>query len=202
MKYKKSLGTAQLVDTYMFFLGCRPHTTTISVSPQQKVAVTMGWSIREIQESTATNGGLTTPTIPTLGSITGPVVVDSDAGATPLTINSLAYATDGFSMTVDNGLIAKPYNGSGRIDASFPGTHKITGSIKVPTGMQGNALRTMALSSQTGTTASYLFKSGVMKANLTGFVITSQSSEFPGNANSFLEDDMNWEASGLTLATS
>jgi hypothetical protein len=202
MKHKKSFGTAQVHDVYTFFLGCRPATTTISVSPQQKVSATMNWVIREIQETNATNGGLTSPTIPTLGSITGPVIVDSDAGALPLTINSNAYATDGFSMTVDTGLISKAYNGSGRIDASYPGTFKITGNIKVPAGSQGNALKTLSLSSQTGVTASYLFKTGVMKANFTGFVLGNNTGNFPGNADSFLEDTLTWEASGVTLATS
>ena len=115
----------------MFMLGCRPARTNISVSPQQKVSVTMDWVAREVQFSTATLGGLTTPTIPTLASITGTVIVDSDAGALPLTINSLAYPTDGFTLDCDTGLIAKPYNGSGKIDASYPGNFKITGNVNV-----------------------------------------------------------------------
>ena len=202
MKYKQSLGTAALVDTYMFFLGCRPRTTRISVNPQQKVTVTMEWVARSFEISTATNGGLTTPTIPTLASITGPVIVDSDAGSLPLTIDSTAYPTDGFELNVDNGLIAKPYNGSGKIDASFPGTHKITGNVNIPVGANGVAIETLALASQTGVTASYLFKTGVMKANMTGFVLGSGERTFPGNADSFLENPFSFEASGLTLATS
>ena len=202
LKHKKSFGTAEIKDVYTHFLGCRPASTTISVSPQQKVEATMNWIIREIQESSAVNGGMTTPTIPLTSSITGPVIVDSDAGALPLTINSLAYATDGFSMTVDTGLISKAYNGSGRIDASYPGTFKITGTIRVPAGSQGNALKTLSLSSQSGVTASYLFKTGVMKANFTGFVLGNNTGSFPGNADSFLEDELTWEASGVTLATS
>lgn len=202
IKYKQSLGTAALVDTYLFFLGCRPRTTNISVSPQQKVAVTMEWVARSMQISTATNGGLITPTIPTLASITGPVIVDSDAGSLPLTINSLTYATDGFTLNVDNGLIAKPYNGSGLIDASFPGTYKITGNFNTPVGMQGVAIENLALASQTGVVASYLFKTGVMKANMTGFVVGEGERTFPGNADSFLENPFSFEAAGLTLATS
>lgn len=162
----------------------------------------MDWIAREVSISTATNGGLTTPTIPTLASITGPVIVDSDAGALPLTINSLAYPTDGFTLDVDNGLIAKPYNGSGKIDASYPGTFKITGNVNIPVGAQGVAIETLALASQTGVTASYLFKTGVMKANMTGFVLGSGERTFPGNADSFLENPFTYEASGLTLATS
>ena len=202
MKYKQSLGTAALVDTYLFALGCRPRTTNITVSPQGKVSASMEWVAREIQISTATNGGLTTPTIPTLGSITGPVLVDSDAGSLPLTINSQTYPTDGFTLNVDTGLIAKPYNGSGKIDASYPGTFNITGNVNIPVGAHGVDLETLFLASQTGVTASYRFKTGVMFANMTGFVLGSGSRTFPGNADSFLENPFTFSASGITLATS
>jgi hypothetical protein len=202
MKYKQSLGTAALVDAYMFFLGCRPRTTNMTVTPQGKLSVSMEWVAREVQISTAAGGGLTTPTIPTLASITGPVIVDSDAGANPLTINSLAYPTDGFTLNIDTGLIAKAYNGSGKIDASYPGTYRITGNVNVPVGAQGVAIENLALASQAGVTASYLFKTGVMKANITGFVLGSGERNFPGNADSFLENPFSFEAAGLTLATS
>jgi hypothetical protein len=202
MKYKQSLGTAQLVDTFMHFLGCRPRTTNITVSPQQKISVTMEWVAREIQISTAVNGGMTTPVIPTLASVTGPVLVDSDAGALPLTINALPYPTDGFTVNVDTGLIAKPYNGSGKIDASFPGTYKITGNINPPLGAQGITLLTLATSSQVGVTAKYNFKTGVMVGNMTGFVLGDVERNFPGNADSFLELPSTFECSGFNLATS
>ena len=202
IKYKQSLGTAALVDTYLFLLGCRPRTTNITVSPQQKVSVTMEWVARDIDISTATNGGTTSPTIPTLASITGPVIVDSDAGSLPLTIDSKTYPTDGFTLNCDTGLIAKPYNGSGLIDASYPGTFKFTGNVNIPVGAHGVDIETLALASQTGVTASYLFKTGVMKANMTGFTLGSGERTFPGNADSFLENPFSFEASGLTLATS
>jgi hypothetical protein len=105
-------------------------------------------------------------------------------------------------LNVDTGLIAKPYNGSGKIDASFPGTYKITGNVNIPVGAQGTAIETLALASQTGVTAKYNFKTGVMVANLTGFVLGSGVRTFPGNADSFLENPFSYEASGLTLATS
>ncbi len=202
MKYKQSLGTAALVDTYLFMLGCRPKTTNLTVTPQQKLSVSMEWVAREMQVSTATNGGLTSPTIPTIASITGSVIVDSDAGPNPLTINALTYPTDGFTLNIDNGLIAKPYNGSGKIDASFPGTYQIGGNINVPVGAQGTALETLALSSQTGVAAKYNFKTGVMVANMTGFTLGSGTREFPGSANSFLENPFSFQCSGLTMATS
>jgi len=201
LPYQQSLGTASIVPAYMFLLGCRPARTSLSVSPQQKLAVTKDWIAREVQFSTATLGGLTTPTIPTLASITGPVIVDSDAGPSPLSINSLTYPTDGFTLEVDNGLISKPYNGSGKIDASYPGTYKITGNINVPLGAQANALKTLSLSSQSGVPAKYNFKTGVMVANMTGFVLGSTETSFPGNADSFLEDPFTFECSGLTMAT-
>ena len=161
----------------------------------------MDWVARDVQFSTALNGGTTTPVIPTLASITGPVIVDSDAGPSPLTINSLTYPTDGFTVDIDNGLISKPYNGSGKIDASYPGTYKITGNINVPLGAQANALKTLSLSSQSGVVAKYNFKTGVMVANMTGFVLGSTETSFPGNADSFLEDPFTFECSGFTLGT-
>src|SRR6187397_303073 len=62
MKYKQPLGTLAMTDHYVFWLGCRPNTTTISVSAQQLVEASMEWRAREMLVPDATaNGGLTTP---------------------------------------------------------------------------------------------------------------------------------------------
>jgi len=201
MKYKQSLGTAALVDTYLFLLGCRPSSTTLNVTPQGKLTVGMDWVAREMQISTATNGGLTTPTIPTIGSITGPVVVDADAGSLPLTINSLTYPTNGMTITVDTGLITQAYNGSGLIDVSAPGANKTTGSFSVPVGAQGTALETLALSNQTGVNIDYKFKSNFF-AHITGAILSSGTRAFPGAPTNIMENPFSFEAATCSLSTS
>lgn len=200
MKYKQSYGTAALTDTYLFLLGCRPVSTTLSVTPQQKLTVGMDWIAR--QATISDTSGLTTPTIPTIGSITGPVIVDSDAGSLPLTINSQTYPTDGFSVTVDTGLISKPYNGSGYIDASAPGFNNTTGSFNIPVGAHGLAIETILLANQTGVNIDYNFKSGTMVGHMTGAILATTTRDFPGQPTTFLENPISFEASTFTLATS
>lgn len=203
MKYKQSYGTAALTDTYLFLLGCRPKLTTITVTPQQKVTVGMDWVAREMQLSSATNGGLTTPTIPTLGSITGPVIIDADAATnTPLTIDSKTYPTNGFTLAVDTGLITQPYNGSGLIDVSAPGFNNTTGNFSIPVGAQGISLETIALSTQTGVNIDYTYKSGSMVAHVTGAILTNGSRSFPGQPSNILENPFSFEAATCSIATS
>lgn len=200
MKYKQSYGTAALTDTYLFLLGCRPATTTINVTPQGKVTVGQDWIAREMTVSSTS--GLTTPTIPTIASITGPVIIDADAGSLPLTIDSLTYATNGFTLAVDTGLITQAYNGSGKIDISAPGLNTTTGNFSIPVGSRGLALETIALSNQTGVDIDYNFKSGTMVAHIADAILESGSRAFPGQPNSILENPFSFKAVSCTLATS
>ncbi len=200
-KYKQSYGTAELADTWLFALGARPSTTTLSVTPQQKVMCAMDWIPREykfysVSPLTAETG------VPSLGSITGPVLVDADAGTnTPLTIDGDDYPTDGFSVTVDLSLQAKAYNGSGLIDLSAPGTRQISGSINVPVGANGLALETIVNSQQTGVDIDYLFKTGTAVLHLTGCTLSTMGRAFPGNADSILQNPVSFKAASAEIAT-
>jgi len=200
MKYKQSYGTAALTDTFLFLLGCRCANTTINVTPQGKVTVGMDWIAREVTVSATS--GLTTPTIPTLASITGPVIIDADAGSLPLTIDSSTYATNGFTLGVDTGLITQAYNGSGKIDISAPGLHTPTGNFSIPVGSHGLSLETIALSNQTGVDIDYTFKSGTMVAHIADAILESGSRAFPGQPNSILENPFSFKGVSCSLATS
>jgi hypothetical protein len=201
MKYRQSFGTAALVDTYLFLLGCRPANTTINVTPQGKVTVGQDWVAREMTVS-STSGLTGSPVIPLLSSITGPVIIDADAGSLPLTIDGQTYATNGFTLGIDTGLITQAYNGSGKIDISAPGLHTPTGNFSVPVGSHGISLETIALSNQTGVDIDYNFKSGVMVAHIEDAILESGSRAFPGQPNSILENPFSFKGVRCTLATS
>lgn len=202
MKYRQSSGTAGLNTHWLFALGCRPNSTTIGVTPQQKVTVGQDWTAREFKFYTTSPLASETG-IPDNSSITGPVLVDADAGTNePITIDGDTYPTDGFSVTIDTGLVAKPYNGSGLIDISAPGTRNITGSINVPVGAQGLSLETIVNSQQTGVDIDYIIKPGVFIIHMTGAILTTMGRAFPGNADSILENPVSFSAATLTLATS
>lgn len=201
MKYIKSYGTASLNNTWLFLLGSRPVSTTISVTPQDKVMAGMDWMGRQLKEY-STNP-ISTSTIPTLASITDPVVIDADSGTnTPLTVNSLDYPTNGFSCTVNTGLISQAYNGSGYIDISAPGTNETTGSFSVPVGANGTALEDLLLSNQTGVDIDYVFKNGTMVLHISGAILETGSLDFPGQPTSIMEIPISFTAASAILATS
>jgi hypothetical protein len=200
MKYKQSYGTAALNNTWLFMLGCRPVSTTITVTPQDKVMVGMDWMARQmkIYDTDPISGS----TIPAISDITGPVIIDADAGTNePLTIDSKTYPTNGFTLTVETGLVSQPYNGSGLIDISAPGTNTTSGNFDIPVGAQGLSLETIALSTQTGVSMSYLYKSGVMKATIDSAILESGTRSFPSQA-SILSNPFSFKATKTTLATS
>lgn len=172
-KYKQALGTAGLNDAFLLFLGFRPNTTSISVSPQGLVEASMNLIGREVYMTTTANGGMTTPTIPSYASITGPVFTDADAANLPLTINAVTYTADAFTINWNNNTFGKAYlGGQGYIDAALVGGIDITGSFTVPIG-QGSTLETLSSSNQAGVVAKYVFKVGTMVLNMTGFTLTA-----------------------------
>jgi len=199
--YKQATGTAGMLDHYMFFLGCKPDTTTISVSAQSLVEASMTWGVGEIPPPSSSSG-LTTPTFPTFASITGPVFQDSDGGTKPLTINSVPYAVNPFSITWNNNLIRDAFNGSGLVDALTVGAISITGSLSTPVGQDLLLETRMADVAQTGVVAKYVVKTGVCVINMTGFVLTSNARPMEGAPTNTLKNTFSFKCATATVGTS
>ena len=201
IKYKQAQGTAGMSDHYIFFLGCRPDTTTITVSAQALVEASMTWGVREIS-TPSTTSGLVTPVIPTLASITGPVLQDSDGGSKPLTVNGIQYAVNNFTITANNNLIRDTFNGSGLVEALTIGPIEYTGSFTTPIG-QDLLLETRQNDlGQTGVNFSYKVKTGVMFINGTGMLLTSDANSFEGAPTSTRKHTYSFKAASATLSTS
>jgi hypothetical protein len=202
-KAKRAQGTAQLYDAYTVFLGFRPASMTYSVSAQGLVDATTELMGREVYTSVATNGGYTTPTIPTFASITGPVFQDADSAALPLTIDGVQYTGDNFSITWNLGTFGKSYLGGGGYDeAILVGGIRISGSFTTPIG-GGQGLETLAnASTQPGVTAKYTIKSGACVINMTKMVITAQDDTILSTPTAPAEDAYTFNASLATIDTS
>jgi hypothetical protein len=201
IKYKQAQGTAGMSDHYIFFLGCRPDTTTVTISAQALVEASMTWGAREITGASTTSG-LVTPTIPTLASITGPVLQDSDGGNKPLTINGIQYAVNNFTITWNNNLIRDAFNGSGLVEALTVGGIEITGSFTTPVGQDLLLETRMADLNQVGVPAVYKVKTGVMFINMTGMLLQSDAQTFEGAPTSTRKHTYTFKCADARIATS
>lgn len=201
-KAKRAQGTAQLWDAYTIFLGFRPASMTYSISAQGLVEASMELMGREVYTSMATNGGYTTPTIPTFASITGAVFQDADSGALPLTINGVAYTGDNFSITWNLGTFAKAYlGGGGYAETVLVGGIRISGTVTTPVG-GGQGIETLAaLSTQPGVTGKYVIKAGQCVINMTKMVFTSQDDTILSTPTNPSEDTWGFNASLATIDT-
>jgi len=203
IKYKQAEGTIGMSDHYMFFLGCKPDTTTITISAQALVEASMTWGVRQVTVPVTTaNGGLTTPTIPDFSGISGPVFQDSDGGSKPLTINAVPYAVSNFTINWNNNLIRTILNGTGYVEALTIGARDITGSFTTPVGQDLLLETRMASLTQAGVTAKYTVKTGAMIINMTGMVLTSDASPFEGSPTTTRSHTYNFKCSNATLGTS
>jgi Phage tail tube protein len=200
MQYQQALGTASYNTVYMFFLGARPVTTNISVSAQGLVEASMEWRCREITVP-ATSSGLTTPTIPTFASITGPVFQDSDAPNKPFVWNGTGYAVNNFEVNWNNNTNAEPFNGSDLADAVTIGGIDVTGSFTTPVGQDLTLEAAMAQEAPTGADVSYTFKTGQMVCNIDGMILTADDRPFTGSPGESMKHTYSFTATKASLGT-
>lgn len=200
MPYNQALGTASYNLVYMFFLGARPVSTNISVSAQGLVEASMEWRCREITVPTQTHG-LTTPSIPTLASVTGSVITDSDAPQKPLVIGSTGYAVNNFEINWNWNTAAEPFNGSDMADAVTLGGLDVTGSFTTPIGQDLNLENLMWQENPTGQDASYTFKVGAMVCNIDGMILTADDRPFPGAPGESMKHAYSFTATKASLNT-
>ena len=203
MKYKRATGSTTYTDHFVFYLGCKPNTTNISISAQGLVEASMEWRPRQITTPSAVaNGGLTTPTIPTFSSISGPVFQDSDGGNLPLYVNGVQYAVNNFEINWNNNLIAEAYNGSGLVDAEIIGGIEITGSFTTPEGQDLLLEGMMDNLAQAGTSGKYIVKPGAMVINWTGMQLIGDSgANFEGTPTQSLKHTYAFKCATAGLTT-
>lgn len=202
MQYQQALGTAAYNTLFMFFLGARPVTTNISISAQGLVEASMEWRCREVTVPTQTaNGGLTTPTIPTYASITGPVFQDSDAPQKPFIYNGIGYAVNQFTINWNNNTSAEPFNGSDLVDAVTIGGIDITGSFTTPVGQDLLMETAMAAESPVGVDCSYTVKVGAMVINIKGMILTADDRPFAGTPTESMKHTYSFTATKASLGT-
>lgn len=172
-KYKQAMGTAQLHDAWLYFLGCRASTTTLTQTAQSLLEATMEFLVREIEVPAMDTAPVTSPTYANFSDFSGPVFQDSDGGNLPLTIGGVQYPTDNFTVSIAQGTFAKPYNGSGLADAILPGQYIATGTFNIPIGQDIAQETAFAAANQTPVTVKYTFKTGVMVITLTNTILTA-----------------------------
>ena len=172
-KYKQALGTAQLHDTWLYLLGCRASSTTLTQTPQSLLEASMEFLVREIEVPVPDTAPVTSPTYANFTDFSGPVFQDSDGGNLPLSIGGVSYPTDNFTVTINQGTFAKPYNGSGLADAILPGQYLATGTINLPIGQDLAQETAFAAANQTPVSMKYTFKTGVMVITLSNTILTA-----------------------------
>jgi hypothetical protein len=200
-KYKQAMGTAQLHDAWLYFLGCRASTTTLTQNPQSLLEATMEFMIREIEVPALDTAPVTSPTYANFSDFSGPVFQDSDGGNLPLSINSVAYPTDNFSLTVAQGTFAKPYNGSGLADAILPGQYIATGTINIPIGQDLAQETAFAAANQTPVTMKYTFKTGVMVATCLNTILTANDRSVLTAPTEPMGNSFSFQSTEVTLGT-
>lgn len=201
LQYKRSVGTAALVTHYVMITGAKCNTLTITVSAEGLVEASMEWICREIKTPNTSNG-LTTPTIPTFGSISTPAISNVDGGAKPLTINAITYAVNNMQIQWNNNLIPDPYNGTGLIEALNVGAIQCTGSFVTPEGQDLLLETAINAFPQTGVAATYKMKTAVMFAQIAGLKLLGDDSPWRKGPTETKKHTFNWDCTSAGLTTS
>ena len=201
-KYKQALGTAQLHDTWLYFLGCRAATTTLTQTAQSLLEANMEFLVREIEVPVADTAPVTTPTYANFTDFSGPVFQDSDGGTLPLSIGGVSYPTDNFTVSVSQGTFAKPYNGSGLADAILPGQYLVTGSFNIPIGQNLTQETAAAAANQTPVTVKYTFKTGVMVITLSNTILTANDRSVLTAPTEPMSNSFSFQSTVAALGTS
>jgi len=201
--FKQSEGTMALNTEYEFYLGFKCNTVNLDVSARGLVTASMNWMGREITAPSQTSG-LTTPTIPSFGSISGNVLSNVDNGNTPFTYNSIAYPIKEFHIQWNNNVFMDPFCGSdqGMADAATYGPIEITGSIVLPVGVSLVWENLTHDYPQTGQVAKMIIKQGTMVVNMTGFKALSRDSPILAQPTSALMNTIPFQCSTAVLGTS
>jgi len=201
-KYKQAMGTAQLHNAWLFFLGCRATSLTLTQTPQSLLEASMEFLVREIEVPVLDTDPLTSPTYANFTDFSGPVFQDSDGGNLPLSIGGTSYPTDNFTATIAQGTFAKPYNGSGLADTILPGQYLVTGTLDIPIGQDISQETAFAAANQTPVTLKYTFKTGVMVLTVNNTILTADSNSILATPTEPLKHSYSFQGTVGVIGTS
>lgn len=196
-------STATTLSThYMYALGAKCNSLTLSSAGRTLLTATSEWICREWTKPTQTSG-LTSPVFTTFGSYSDAVLSNVDSGNLPLTIGSTTYGVSDFSITWNNNLFPVNLIGSdeGMIEALKLGPIDITGSFSTPVGAN---LIIEALAHdfpQIGASATMKFKTANMILTMSQFKIMGRDSPILAQPTAIRMNTVPFECSTATLAT-
>lgn len=148
------------------------------------------------------NGGLTTPTLPSLGSISLPIWRHIDAGNNALTINAINYPLQTMTVRYTQGMVFDRAYGSELVDAGTLGTLVVNGTFTsksfFDTVMEGK-VETGALQTA-GVAASVKMKSGSGTITFTKFTVKNLDQMINFGANETQESTFDFEAQTAVIA--
>lgn len=201
LPYKQAVG-ASLVEHFVKFEGCKGNSLELSVNPEGLVEANSEWLTRKIGLPDATaNAGLTTPVWKEFADATAAGLSHVDNGVTPLRLNGVDYPCKAININWNNNLIPDRFNGSVYVDAFTVGNREIKGSFMIPVGKNLSLETKIRELEQTQIAASYVFKTGVMVANLTGLELISYNPVINANDNTTLGWDWQFKAETAVLGT-
>ena len=199
LSYKQAVGSTN-TEHFVKFQGAKGNSLEISVSPDGLVEASSEWICREITLPNTTSG-LTTPTFIEFASLTSSPLSHTDNGPAPLTLNAVAFPCSAFSINWNNNLIPDRYNGSTLIDALTVGNRSISGSFTIPVGKNLQLETKIRELQQAPFNGSYVFKTGVMVATITGIELGNYSPVINASNNETLAWAWSWTAKDASLGT-
>ena len=200
IKYLQAQGSAAMATMWIFFLGMKCNVLEMSVSTRDIVTATMDWMLGEITVPiTTTDGGMTTPTIPTNASIVSAPWSNVEAPYKNLKINNIDYANKNFRHRWNNNLVADDYVGSGLLDSLVFGNRRFEGSFITPVGQDLLQETKEHDAPQAGVAAKYNFKTSVAAITMTNFFIRGSNPVLSAENNETWHNEFTFETTNSVL---
>jgi hypothetical protein len=197
-----SAGT--MTEAFQFLRHTFP--TSLEFTLQQSALITGRLTVvpRLISKPIFTaNGGLTTPTLPALGSISLPIWRHIDAGTAAITIGGVAYPMESMTVRYTQGFDFDRAYGSELIDAGSLGTLTVNGTFT------SHAFKDLVMegtvetgSLQTaGVAAIAIMKAGSGKFTFTKFTVKNLDQMIEFGSNNSQEATFDYEAQTAVIST-
>ena len=199
LSYKQAVGGTN-TEHFVKFQGAKGNSLEISVDPEGLVSATSEWICREITLPNVASG-LTTPVFVEHAATTSPPLSHTDNGPTPLRLAAVDFPCGAFTINWNNNLKPDRYNGSTLIDALTVTNRRIEGSFMIPVGKNLQLETKIRELQQTQFAASYVFKTGVMVANITNMELINYSPVVNGSNNETFAWEWSWKAEDASLGT-
>lgn len=126
--WMQSAGAYTLVEHFESLVGSRASNVAQSINNEGIVESDIT-SISRIITKPSTTNPFTTPTMVDFTAFSTTPWTNVDNGSLPLSVNSVTYPTDSYTIAIVNGLNDKAYNGSAILDSNKLMKQHITGSF-------------------------------------------------------------------------